>query len=170
VQRVVIGGRKATTQRPGELAEPIDLEQRREELAAKLGRPASDDDLYSHLMYPKVFEDFDAFVKEYDRVSGLPTPAFFYGLAVGEEISVEIAPGKVLFVKMIGISDPDSEGRRNVFYELNGMPRESLVVDHSDGAEGSRHPGQGKPERPPPGRRPDARHGLRGEHSRSAPR
>jgi pyruvate carboxylase len=80
-------------------------------------------------MYPGVFEEFDQFVKDHDRVSGLPTTAFFYGLCISEEISVEIAPGKVLFIKLIGISEPDEEGRRNVFYELNGMPRESQVVD-----------------------------------------
>lgn len=129
VQKVVLGDRTPTTLRPGDLAEPVDLEQTRKELSAKLERPATDDDLYSHLMYPQVFEEFDAFLREYDRVSGLPTSAFFYGLCVSEEISVEIGPGKVLFIKLIGIGEADEEGRRAVFYELNGMPRESQIVD-----------------------------------------
>ncbi|MEM6914964.1 MAG: pyruvate carboxylase [Verrucomicrobiota bacterium] len=129
IQKVVLGDRNPTTMRPGDLADPVDLEATREELSAKIGRPASNDDLYSHLMYPQVFEDFDNFLKEYDRVSGLPTTAFFYGLSVSEEISVEIQPGKVLFIKLIGISEPDSDGQRNVFYELNGMPREAQVID-----------------------------------------
>jgi pyruvate carboxylase len=50
---------------------------------------------------------------------------------VSEEISVEIGPGKVLFIKLIGISEPDDTGAKNVFYELNGMPRESQVIDKS---------------------------------------
>lgn len=129
VQKAVLGDRTPTTLRPGELAEPVDLDLAKKELSDKLGRPASNDDLYSHLMYPGVFEEFDQFVKDHDRVSGLPTTSFFYGLSISEEISVEIAPGKVLFIKLIGISEPDEEGRRNVFYELNGMPRESQVVD-----------------------------------------
>ena len=86
----MLGTRKATTKRPGELAEPIDLEATRTELAAKLGRPANDDDLYSHLMYPQVFADFMAFRAKYDDLSTLPTPAFFYGLHIGEEIEIEI--------------------------------------------------------------------------------
>jgi pyruvate carboxylase len=131
VQRVILGGRKPTTKRPGELADPIDLDATREELSAKLGRTANDDDLYSHLMYPAVFEEFDEFIKSYDKVQGLPTTAFFYGLSIGEEISVEIGPGKVLFIKLIGISEANDEGQRNVFYELNGMPRESAVIDHA---------------------------------------
>ncbi len=131
VQKIVLGDRQATTKRPGELAAPVDLEATRAELASKLKRPASDDDLYSYLMYPQVFEEFDQFVKDHDNISSLPTTAFFYGLSTGEEISVEIAPGKVLFIKLIGIGEADVEGRRNVFYELNGMPRESQVVDKS---------------------------------------
>jgi pyruvate carboxylase len=131
VQKVVLGNKKATTKRPGELAEPIDLDATLSELTAKLGREASGDDLYSHLMYPQVFADFVAFRKKYDDLSGLPTSAFFYGLQIGEEIEVEIDPGKILIIKLISIGEPDSEGRRTLFYELNGMPRESVVADKS---------------------------------------
>ncbi len=131
VQKVVLGDRTPTTQRPGELAAPVDLEATRAKVSEKLGRPASDDDLYSHLMYPQVFADFDQFIGNYGEVSGLPTPAFFYGLSIGEEIEVQIDHGKLLFIKLIGIGEADDAGRRNVFYELNGMPRESQVLDKS---------------------------------------
>ncbi len=129
VQKVVLGDRLATTKRPGELAAPVDLESARAELSEKLGRPACDDDLYSSLMYPQVFADFDTFINTYDQVTGLPTTAFFYGLRVGEEISVEIDKGKILFIKLIGLSEPDQEGQRTIFYELNGMPRETQILD-----------------------------------------
>jgi len=131
VQKVVLGDRVATTKRPGELAAPVDLEATRADLAKKLGRAANDDDLYSHLMYPQVSADFDQFMTSYGEVSGLPTPAFFYGLSIGEEIEVQIDHGKLLFIKLIGIGEADDEGRRNVFYELNGMPRESQILDKS---------------------------------------
>ena len=61
----------------------------------------------------------------------LPTPAFFYGLTLGEEISVSIEEGKVLFIKLINVGAPDKEGRRVISYELNGMPREAIVLDKS---------------------------------------
>ncbi len=131
VQKVVLGNKKATTKRPGELAEPMDLDATREELTAKLGRAADDDDLYSHLMYPQVFAGFTDFINQYDDLSVLPTPAFFYGLQPGEEIEVEIDPGKILIIKLISIGEADSAGRRTLFYELNGMPRESIVADKS---------------------------------------
>jgi pyruvate carboxylase len=131
VQKVILGNKKATTKRPGELAEPVDLDATRAELTTKLGRPASDDDLYSHLMYPHVFADFTAFKAKYDDLSSLPTPAFFYGLHIGEEIEIEIDPGKILIIKLISIGEADTAGRRALFYELNGMPRESVVFDNS---------------------------------------
>lgn len=109
----------------------VNLQATKAELATKLRREATDDDLYSHLMYPQVFAEFEKFLREHGNVSVLPTPAFFYGLRKGEEISVEIQPGKTLFIKLINVRDADKEGRRIVLYELNGMPRETTVADKS---------------------------------------
>ncbi|MEI8039481.1 MAG: pyruvate carboxylase [Verrucomicrobiota bacterium] len=148
VQQVVLGNRKATTKRPGELADPVDLEATRAALATKLGHPASDDDLYSHLMYPQVFADFTAFKVRYDDLSALPTPAFFYGLHIGEEIEIEIDPGKILIIKLISIGEADTAGRRALFYELNGMPRESIVFDNSLKASSTARRIKGEPNNP----------------------
>jgi pyruvate carboxylase len=131
VQRVILAGKPATTRRPGELAEPVDLEAVRAMLTGKLKQPVSDDDLYSHLMYPEVFEEFLASRAKYFDLTPLTTTAFFYGLQIGEEIEVEIDPGKILIIKLISIGEADSEGERTLFYELNGMPRESIVTDRS---------------------------------------
>jgi pyruvate carboxylase len=98
-------------------------------VAAKTRREPSEDDLYSHLMYPSVFADFAKFSRDFGDVSCLPTPAFFYGLAPGEEITVSIEKGKVLFIKLINIGAADKEGRRVISFELNGTPREAVVAD-----------------------------------------
>jgi pyruvate carboxylase len=131
VQKVVLGNKPATTHRPGDLAAPVDLEATRAQVAKKIGRHVDDDDLYSHLMYPAVFAEFVEFRRKYDDLSGLATPAFFYGMHVGEEVEMEIDPGKTLFVKLVSIGDADADGKRTLFYELNGMPRESVIVDKS---------------------------------------
>jgi pyruvate carboxylase len=110
---------------------PVKLKEVKADVAAKTKREPSDDDLFSHLMYPSVFADFAKFQREFSDVSALPTPAFFYGLRTGEEISVSIEEGKVLFIKLINVGAPDKEGCRTINYELNGMPREALVVDKS---------------------------------------
>jgi pyruvate carboxylase len=135
VQKAVLGNKTPYTVRPGELAPAIDLEETRTELAKVLEREATDDDLYSHLMYPQVFADFQQSLTDYDRLTVLPTPAFFYGMSIGEEIHVDIAPGKTLFIRLLSIGDADDEGRRTLFYELNGMPREATVVDKALGKE-----------------------------------
>jgi pyruvate carboxylase len=76
-----------------------------------------------------VFADFAKHQREYGDVSVLPTPAFFYGLKPGEEISVEIEEGKVLIIRLISMSPPDKDGRRTLSYELNGIAREAFIVD-----------------------------------------
>jgi len=61
----------------------------------------------------------------------LPTPPFFYGMKVGQEISVEIEEGKTLFIRLVNLSPVDQEGKRNVTFELNGMPRQMSITDRS---------------------------------------
>jgi pyruvate carboxylase len=122
----------AAKRKPGHsAAAPLDLDRTRADLAEKLRRPATDDDLYSHLMYPQVFADFAKHLTTYSDVSVLPTPAFFYGLRPGEEISVNIEEGKVLIIRLISVGQPDKDGRRAISYELNGIARETLILDKS---------------------------------------
>jgi pyruvate carboxylase len=110
-------------------AAAIDLEKVRTELTEKLKRAATDDDVFSHLMYPQVFADFARHQATYSDVAVLPTPAFFYGLKPGEEISVSIEEGKVLIIRLISIGAPDKDGRRAISYELNGIGRETFILD-----------------------------------------
>jgi pyruvate carboxylase len=124
---VVLGKTKPAKAR----APKVVLAEIRSELTAKLKREPTDDDLYSHLMYPDVFADFSKFQREYGDVSKLPTPAFFYGLKPGEEIAIDIEEGKTLFVKLINVGAPAKDGRRVVSFEFNGMPREATTLDRS---------------------------------------
>jgi pyruvate carboxylase len=103
----------------------------RREVAEKLKHEPTDDEFYSYLMYPQVFADFAKHQREFGDVSVLPTTAFFYGLKPGDEISVEIEEGKVLIIRLINVGAPDKDGRRTVSYELNGITRETFIVDKS---------------------------------------
>ncbi len=106
-----------------------DLTRLKAELAEKHRREPSDDDVFSHLMYPQVHADFAKHRREFGDVSVLPSAAFFYGLQPGEEILVEIEEGKVLIIRLVSIGAPDKDGRRNLGYELNGIARDVLVAD-----------------------------------------
>jgi pyruvate carboxylase len=131
LQRLVLGDRKPIRGRPGASMPALNLKKVRAELAAKLKRDVTDDELLSHLMYPAVFADYSKFERDFGDVSVLPTPAFFYGLKPGEEISVDIEAGKTLFVKLINVGPADKDARRIVSFELNGMPREAAIADRS---------------------------------------
>jgi len=124
LQRKILKGQAPLSQRAGDLLPDVDLEATRAELESHIGRQASDTDLASYLMYPKVFREFAAHQRTYGDVSPLPTSAFFYGLHDREEIGVLIDKGKTLIVRQTGRSDqPDDEGLIKVFFELNGQPR-----------------------------------------------
>jgi pyruvate carboxylase len=131
LRQVVLGDREPIQGLPGEGIPPLNFQKVKAELAARLKREPSDDDLFSYLMYPEVFNDFAKFTRDYSDVSVLPTYSFFFGLKPGEEISVDIEAGKTLFIKLINIGAPDKDGYRMVLYELNGMPREAAIHDRS---------------------------------------
>jgi pyruvate carboxylase len=140
LQKIVLGDRKPIRGRPGANLKPLNLKKIKEELSQKIKREATDDDLYSHLMYPEVFAEFVRFMRDYSDVAVLPTPAFFYGLKPGEEISVDIEEGKTLFIKSIHVGDVDEAGRRTVTFELNGMTREATIADRSIQAKAKSRP------------------------------
>ncbi|MCC6657606.1 MAG: biotin/lipoyl-binding protein, partial [Rhodocyclaceae bacterium] len=128
LQKKVLRGEKPLPGRAGDFLPVVDLEAKRAEAEAAVGRKVSDTDLASYLMYPKVFKDYAAHRSHYGNVSVLPTPAFFYGLREREEIAVEIDRGKTLIVSQQGLSGPDEEGHVKVAFELNGQPRSARVA------------------------------------------
>lgn len=130
VQRKIVGNHEVRTERPGSYATPIDLDQTRESLKTSLKTTTvSNNMLWEHLMYPDVHAEFFEHLKEFDNVSVLPTPAFFNGLEIGEEISVDIEEGKTLIIKLISIGEVDKDGYRTVTFELNGRARETKIHD-----------------------------------------
>ncbi len=133
LQKIILdsAGEKPFTYRPGSKLPKVDFAKVKEELKGKLGHEARDVDVMSYLMYPQVFLDYDKHMKTYDNTSVIPTNAFWYGLQAGEEISVEIEPGKTLLIKFLTTSDAREDGTRTVFFELNGQPREVAVADRS---------------------------------------
>ncbi len=129
LKRKVLAGEAGLVERPGASLPPADLDALREEAQKKVGRRIDDCDLASYLMYPKVFTDFAAHRRQHGDVSILPTPVFFYGFEGDEEIAVDLERGKTLILRLLGVSDPDEEGKRKLFYELNGQPRTVTVTD-----------------------------------------
>ena len=131
LQHVVLGKRKPLRGRPGASLKPLNLKKIESELATRLKHEATLDDVFSHVMYPEVFADYTRKARDYGDLSRLPTPAFFYGMKPGQEISVNIEEGKTLFIRLVNVNPVDVDGRRAVLFELNGMPRQLTITDRS---------------------------------------
>jgi pyruvate carboxylase len=131
LQERVLKGRKPLDDRPGANLPPAELAAARARAASLLGRPASERDALSQVLYPRVFPELAAHERSFSDTSILPTSMFFYGPDPGTEIPVEIEPGKTLIVKLLAVGEPHEDGKRTVFFELNGQPREIEVADRS---------------------------------------
>jgi pyruvate carboxylase len=130
LQQVILRGKKPEIGRPGARLAPANIENAKQAVSEKVGA-VTNTDLMSYLMYPDVFSKFAAARSQYGELDVLPTPQFFYGLEQGSEVSIEIEPGKTLFVRLLTVGEPHPDGTRTVFFELNGQPREVIIRDRS---------------------------------------
>jgi len=131
LQKIILRGQAPLKGRPGASLPAMNFEETQKELEKKVTHPVQRDALLSYLLYPEVYLKFNAFRQAYSDVGVLPTPAFFYGLKPGEEITIDIEHGKTMIVKFLTISEPHPDGTRTLFFELNGQPREVNVRDRS---------------------------------------
>ncbi|MBI3840122.1 MAG: pyruvate carboxylase [Planctomycetia bacterium] len=131
VRQRILRGQKPVQGRPGAKLAAADFKAAAGELQKTLGRQPKRQEILSYLIYPKVFNEFVAHQEKYADVSVVPTDVFFYGQEPGQEVAIEIERGKTLIVKFLTVGDPHPDGRRTVFFELNGQPRSINVRDLS---------------------------------------
>ena len=136
----ILKGVKPIEGRPGAMLPPADLEAERARAEAATGWSLSEEELYSYLLYPKVFLDYAERRQKYGPVSALPTEVFFYGLPPGREVSFELDRGLTLVVRCLAIGKIDEEGNVRVFFELNGQPRSVMVASREAAASVVRRP------------------------------
>jgi len=129
LQKIVLRGAKPQRGRPGAKLPKVNLDETAAALEKKIGRRPLDDETLSYLMYPDVFLKFARNRQNWGDVEALPTPQFYYGMERGEEVAVELEPGKTLAIKFQALGEPHPDGTRTVFFELNGQPREVTVRD-----------------------------------------
>jgi len=128
MQQIVLKGEKPYTERPNAHLKPIDFEKEYAAFRQEFGELDMRNFL-SYKLYPKVYRDYRDFYEQYALVRALPSPAFFFGLDHNEEIMVSLDKGKNLIIKYINKSEPDAQGVRLVFFQLNGQTRSVPVKD-----------------------------------------
>jgi pyruvate carboxylase len=89
------------------------------------------EDLLSYIMFPKVFEDFYKFRKYFGKVEKLPTPYFYYPLKANEELIVNLDLGKNMLIDFRYMSEPNEDGFREVYFQINGQTRNIVIKDNS---------------------------------------
>jgi len=126
----VLKGKPRVEGRPGATLPPVDMSLLKVKLKDK-HKPftISDRDALSAALYPKVFDEYMSSIKLYGDLSLVPTRAFFEGLEVDKELRIELEKGKQLYVTLKAVGELLPNGKREVFFDLNGIPRVVEVID-----------------------------------------
>ena len=131
LQKVVLKGRKPITVRPGKLTAPADFATEEATLKEKLHRQPTAEEVISYILYPKVFLDYMANNDKFGPVTMLDTPTFFQGMRLGERIDVTMGEGQTVIFQLEEIGEPNVDGVRTLYFDVNGTPLEIDVQDAS---------------------------------------
>ncbi|NNL83594.1 MAG: pyruvate carboxylase subunit B, partial [Winogradskyella sp.] len=135
LQRIILKDKKPYTDRPNAHLKPIDFDKEykafKKTYQKGFTRAIELEDFLSYTLYPKVFNDAHENYKKYGNIALIPTKNFFYGMQLQEETLVELQPGKTLIIKLLSVGIPNDEGKRIVFFKVNGENRYVEVLDTS---------------------------------------
>lgn len=131
LQKMILKNKEPYIDRPNQHLKPLDLEAEFKNFLYEFGHDLNFNDFLSYQLYPKVFLEYLNAYREYGDVSVIPTKYFLYGMKPGEETTIEIVRGKTLLVKLVSIGPVDVEGKRVLFFKLNGQTRNLEIQDNN---------------------------------------
>jgi pyruvate carboxylase len=131
LQKLILKDVTPYTEKPNAHIPPIDFEKGLKDFRTKYDTSVTEEDYLSYIMYPKVFDEFYQFRKHFGFVEKLPTPSFYYPMKPNEEILVNLEDGKNLLIRFRYMGEPNEEGMREIFFQINGQTRNILVKDNS---------------------------------------
>jgi pyruvate carboxylase len=131
LQKLILKDVEPYTNKPNAHIAHFDFGKGFEEFKAKFSQKLTEEDFLSYIMFPKVFEDFYKFRKHFGHVEKLPTPSFYFPMKPNEEILVNLEDGKNLLVRFRYMGEPNDEGFREIFFQINGQTRNIVVKDNS---------------------------------------
>jgi pyruvate carboxylase len=131
LRAAILKGMPTVKGRPSAGLKAVDLDTLAADLSKRHERPIRRHEAVSAALYPRVMDEFWTQLARFEDVSILESPVYFYGVEPGQEIWVELEPGKTLVIKLDAVGEPDENGMRTVYFELNGHGRQVLVRDRS---------------------------------------
>ncbi|KRM55945.1 pyruvate carboxylase [Lacticaseibacillus sharpeae] len=134
LQKMVLKGAEPLTSRPGEVLEPVDLDQVASQLRNLGLLEPTEQDVLSAVLYPDVFKKYLQNQKKFGPVTHLDTPTYFQGMRVGQQVNITVAPGRAYVIRLDAVGEADATGLRNLYFTVNGQKREIEVIDR-----GSKH-------------------------------
>jgi len=131
--RVLKGKSEGYDGRPGSEIPDEDLLGLQKSVALRHARrDVSWRDTLSAAMYPAVFDDYVRKLNLHGPLTRLPTKAFLVGLDIDEECEIELRAGVRASVKLKAIGELLPNGNREVFFEMNGIPRVVEIEDKTE--------------------------------------
>ena len=93
----------------------------------------------NRLLFPKQWEEFKEFRRQYGNTEALTDSEFFYGLSEGEERVIHFFPKdstdrselNAIIIRLDAVGEPDAKGMRNVVLNVNGQVRPLKVRDNN---------------------------------------
>jgi len=131
LQKLVLKDKKPITCRPGELLPPEDFDYIRTGLQKHFDLEGTPQEVLSYAIYPKVYEDYLTSLKKEGSFRYMGSDIFFHGLEEGETCEVKLKEGKILVIKLHEIRGVDSEGYRDLVFEVNGNRRVVRIKDEN---------------------------------------
>jgi len=150
MQDAILKGKlKPMVGRPGDTLAPEDFAKVKKDMEAEFGATCPEEDVQAFLMYPAVFRGYKKHVnKNGPLTTFLPTPAFFYGLEVGETIHFEVPGENILTaeasfdetatmtpvtIELVRVGPIEHEDKRTVEWMINGNKHVIKVEDVPEG-------------------------------------
>eukprot|EP01104_Vermistella_antarctica_P008267 TRINITY_DN2063_c1_g1_i1.p1 TRINITY_DN2063_c1_g1~~TRINITY_DN2063_c1_g1_i1.p1 ORF type:complete len:1199 (-),score=341.41 TRINITY_DN2063_c1_g1_i1:112-3708(-) len=131
---MITRGKGTVDGRPGASLEPLHFDELRTKLEKKYGDCITEVDVLSAALYPKVFDDFMDYQTTFGDVSAVPTRYFLKRLSCDDEIAIEVKKGCTIYIKHTAVG-PTTNGKRTVFFEVNGNPQAIEIPDRAFSSE-----------------------------------
>eukprot|EP01026_Neomeris_dumetosa_P053259 TRINITY_DN4753_c0_g1_i2.p1 TRINITY_DN4753_c0_g1~~TRINITY_DN4753_c0_g1_i2.p1 ORF type:complete len:477 (-),score=92.02 TRINITY_DN4753_c0_g1_i2:366-1583(-) len=127
----IVKDKKVIEGRPGAVMKPLNLFELEARLKERYSATKiSSRDVLSAALYPKVFEGYRDFCLRYGELLPLlPTRAFLVPLEEDEELEVDLEKGYTVVLKYKAKGELQPNGKREVYFEVNGLPRVVEVED-----------------------------------------